>query len=800
MLYLPIYIDRRRVHICPLQENAAKTTPSYFECIVPSVSGQVLFAIKKGSSLLSEKGTSFDIPFFTHNEEELTQNLGLSFKKEANTLVAEVIHLAEGTEIDTAEQTQVLQDFGLTYTLDEKELVLGNSSDAAREITCELRYKNYAYTFVIQLAPNAQIVNAVFDFGSEASQVASLFHDSYAIAPMSLVHHAHDHFYSEAFPDKDASPKDFYQYEDDQNHKHVLLSYFFIKAQGGILHKTEIPFKNGHQSLLKILTSDTEEEFVTNLNQANSEGHFLIPNLKLADSMSFNGIHYKLKNGKRGNFENDEVKELIFQTILNQFIHLLLKRIDAYYSEKDRTQKIHLRLNLLVPNIYPQKRVSRLLSAFQENIKIIFAQEYPQFQGIELLTNSESDASFDFQEYKASKKSIQDKNDHCLLIDAGKGTTDFSIIRCNLKTKSFLSIYRSGMAGAGNLITYAIMEAIVAIITGGDTTKSKRFIKEKILSGDLSRQLDFYKLLEQIKKNYSDLSPIPPDAIFSLSYNNIRLESFYEDGNSLAQLNVFLEKMLADNLRIADYYGIIHTTLEKYTDKLIADISTSQLEKFHLIRLAGRAFGFQLLTDLLRKKLRKFSSNIAVLENPKGTCLQNSLRTQVNINENSNMVGIPVIPEKGSIFSGKLSQFIQRLDHEINAKKENPSPQEEQGTNSWNFFTHGINYSGEDLEMLKIGGYEYELEHADMKLEDQLNLIFVGDKFLVRSAKASTALKLNPKMAKTDDPDVIKSLFPNLPNHNGVPITAPDTNAAGYEIISKERIINKYMRILGKPN
>jgi len=143
---------------------------------------------------------------------------------------------------------------------------------------------------------------------------------------------------------------------------------------------------------------------------------------------------------------------------------------------------------------------------------------------------------------------------------------------------------------------------------------------------------------------------------------------------------------------------------------------------------------------------------------------------------------------------------MQRLDAEINSKKEHNPPEERKGADQWNFFTHGITYSGEDLEMLKIGGYEYELENPDMKKQDQLNLIFVGDKFLVRSKTASTPLRLNPKMAKTDDPDVIKSLFPNLPNHNGVPITAPDTNAAGYEIISKERIINKYMRILGKPN
>lgn len=802
-MYLPIYIDRRRVHICKLRAGAPEISPSHFECIVPHEEGTTLLAIKKGTRLLSTKGTASDIPFFTSDPEKgMVQNLSLSFVKKGESLIIEIIEVPADHLSLEENNGAVLDYFGISYSVTDQKLVLSNTAYRARNISCELRYQQLSCCLVFQMAPNTHIVNAVFDFGSEASQVAPLFDDSYDITPMSLVHHTYDHFYKNAFPSMNPQLTDFYQYEDDQNHKHVLLSYFFIKAEGALHDKTGHPFKNGAQSLVKILTSDTEEAFITNLNKSNTDGHFLIPNLKLADSMSFSGIGYQLQNGQRGNFENKEVKDLVFQTILNQFLHLLLKRIEAYYSQNKSNEKIHLRLNLLVPNIYPQQRVSRLLSTFQENIKEIYAREYPKFKGIEIYTSSESDASFDFKEYRASKKRVQDKDDHCLLIDAGKGTTDFSIIRCNLKTNTFLSIYRSGMAGAGNLITYAIMETIVAVITNGNATKSKKFIKEKILSGDLSRQLQFFKLLERIKKEYDDLAPVPPEKVFGsggLSYNNIQLEHFYDSGNGLVQLNVFLEKMLADNLRLGDYHGIIHTTLENYTDKLIKDIQMSQLEKFHMIRLAGRAFGFRELNGMLRKKLRKFSKDIVALEDPKGMCLQNSLNAKVNINENSNMVGIPVIAEKGSIFSGKFSQFMNRLDTEINAKKED-SPKESTANlqEHGDFFIRGINYRGTDLENVKIGGFEYELEHAHMKTETELNLIFVGDKFLARSATASTVLKLNPKMAKINDPDVIKSLFPNLPSHNGIPITPPKEDTDGYRTISQESTVHKYIKILGK--
>ena len=180
----------------------------------------------------------------------------MSFQKKDQTLLISISALTDETLISPEENEVILESFGLTYFSEENEFGLRNISVTQREIICKIQYKEWSHTLVFQLAPKTQIVDAVFDFGSEASQVAALFHDSYAIAPMSLVHHAHDHFYSDAFPERNLTPKDFYQYEDDQNHKHVLLSYFFIKAQGGVLHKTEVPFKNAQQSLIKILTSD----------------------------------------------------------------------------------------------------------------------------------------------------------------------------------------------------------------------------------------------------------------------------------------------------------------------------------------------------------------------------------------------------------------------------------------------------------------------------------------------------------------------------------------------------------------
>ncbi|MEO1032939.1 MAG: hypothetical protein AAFX55_16135 [Bacteroidota bacterium] len=797
MYYLPIYIENRRIHINKLTEKPSDKAIGEF--VISNASRNTLFTLKKGTKLLSEKGTKYDEQLIKQDANDLIFKLNITFKRDHSDLW--ILLETPRNESETpgiSEEGKALEDLGLRYHLNNDGLALENVSNTSRILNCYISYQSYTSHLVFNIAASQQIVDAVFDFGSEASQIGVKFYNDHKTDFLNLVGLTYNYFYKNRLNDHTAKNEHFYQFEKGNNS--VLLSYFFLKAQDGISNKIGTPFEGSKNSLIKILakhTTDDNGSFIDNINKNNEEGHFLLPNLKLADSIDFPDIRFNIKKGVSNFFDSQAVKDYIFEVILCQFMHVLLKYIDEHYFTKNPNSKtdIYLKLNLLVPNIYSQHKVFDMLDRLTKDMKAIFKQPIfkNNFIGLELLTSSESDASFDFEGYEKerSKTSRGNSSDHCLVIDAGKGTTDFSIIECMHNPKQYISNHRSGIAGAGNLMTYAIMEAIVAIITDNDRRKTKDLIRNKILKADKYWQIRFFEEIEAIKKQYSTLDEIPAKKLFSSEHQY--LDTSFEDlkeGN-LKSLVSFLKNMREANNRVGDYYGIIDKSIDAYVNKLMKELEQAQEKKFYNIRFAGRAFLFNPLREKLEKKLKKFSSNIAHLKSPKTKCLDNSLDKRIKISENSNLVGIPMT-SKGSVIN--QSNFFKNLGFEDSDEPKNAK------TASDNFFLSGINLEKADVDTISISGYRYipanqGLTHTSERL---FNLIYTGDAFLLRSLENSSKLEII--VNNTDEKsDAIRSLFPNIPLGEEVPVIEGNANKAISDVLKYEKNVEKYIKLLKTP-
>ncbi len=97
-----------------------------------------------------------------------------------------------------------------------------------------------------------------------------------------------------------------------------------------------------------------------------------------------------------------------------------------------------------------------------------------------------------------------------LVIDCGKGTTDISILMAD-DNENYSSFFRTGFAGAGNVLTYGFVEDFLTLvlraIPGNNEILVKDFIGRHILDQNLTVDvLNFIQLAENLKKKYKSFN------------------------------------------------------------------------------------------------------------------------------------------------------------------------------------------------------------------------------------------------------------------------------------------------------
>ena len=225
----------------------------------------------------------------------------------------------------------------------------------------------------------------------------------------------------------------------------------------------------------------------------------LIPNLKIIHGNPdyANRIQFTLsENGNSIPQNLAELKDSIYSGLLRK---LITSYIHSYINNP-----LYLHFTLLVPNIYTIQEII-LVKKIVRNI-INESDKSGKILGLEISNLSESDASF----LGCLKHEAVQPGNYYIIIDCGKGTTDFSIIQVDAGDGTVVKpIYRNGFAGAGNLISYAFFQSSLYFLRGLASNSEnyhrnlESFLQTHFDSDSVTDfRIRFYQKIEEWKRNY----------------------------------------------------------------------------------------------------------------------------------------------------------------------------------------------------------------------------------------------------------------------------------------------------------
>lgn len=524
-------------------------------------------------------------------------------------------------------------------------------------ITIELHANNTKYSgnILIHWTHPEQFLGLALDFGSESSQLAVKryqkgFGHSYEekkVEHENLFKNILSFYKSKKWISKD----DDNQYYQEEANTDFFKSIFFLKEtlSGDYQDFDKALYLESLNDNLKMLVSSSTRDLgYVGLTQ--NKFHQL-PNLKIAHKYneSFSQLNFNVpKDGYEIPLKLAEVKNKAYNSILKIIIESFLKKEFIRYNNAKRK----IRFVLLVPNIYDHNDIKNTQMLINQIFKNFSETDYKgKILAWEVLTISESDASF--LGYM-NKNDIQiEKNSHYIIIDAGKGTTDFSVIQTGYENIYNINpIYRNGFAGAGNMITFAIFETLIHFIRAhaANQNTAYKFIREQILNNLNDSNLEiknrFYAQLERLKYNFHYNNSYVLNQWRSAQSGDYDFKTITESGATIDTLIDLLEKI--EN--ISDFYGYIQETCELIAERTIINLKLvkNNINDFHCqgVILTGRAFLFTPFEEKIRAILaQKLNIDFNLIHTLKGNelkdiCIKGVFNNTVRIN--SEQIGYPI--------------------------------------------------------------------------------------------------------------------------------------------------------------
>lgn len=605
--------------------------------------------------------------------------------------------------------------------------------------------KKFQASFYVHVCNHSSLRRVALDFGSEATQVAYKTGNTQdKLMPMNIIRQLkRDRYYNrEKYQDNG-----FLQYDREDNFT-LLKSVFFISRNVESLEEIRTT-KPQDTDPLKLLSSKDDPSILRTDN-------IPIPNFKLSKISDYGGEEELNERGFDTSIADKE--DTIRHLILNKILHSVLYRLRPAKGAKEK--KYFFNIKFLVPNIYSQEIVSNMIENLYKDLRKI--KEEPgnpyQIAGVEISTISESDASFcGFVDIKrAEKNSFLTQNANYLIVDAGKGTMDFSILQSGKMATEFTGIYRSGIPGSGQFISFAIMEAVSAEL-GISIYDMVREIG-KLPFSEKQRWLDE---IERIKigglidvEKYPENNEKPED--YEPTVNSI-------DGSKLVNMLSDIRKGIENGKRgkIQDRYGFVNSA----ADTLIEELNT-QLEKipkkykkFHRIILTGRSFKYQILNlkiqDFLSKYLIGKSKEgfVEDLDRMKSVCMHGALSDFCVVNYNADVTGNLIIKRAETsdqidrMFKSLFGQTNKQLIYQVDEKL------------FWGLSEQYHYNPGDDFY---IGGLNYGIPADAYSIPDgkSLKIGLRNAKYILRDA--NNFVNLTPNTSVPDDKGilVLRSVFP----------------------------------------
>lgn len=738
--YLPINIDGRRLHCFDLKDTEVEKPEPQFSFIVKVRDNVSLLSIDSDDpQLISSEGSN--------NNKSLSQH---RFRVEKAERIGDYpsyrIVIEVGKAVPDVNDHTMLKAYGYMgaedmnhsavvkldptrATDDNRNLVepIFNviiSYKADNKKVYEEAVRFYLYT------EDQQLASAALDFGSEASQIRFGGTDS------------NDTVIDTLLSLSNQSPQTADEYWQGKPGDALYKSVFFINMRPGATEYAKKPTVGEKTSfVLPLLPSTTPKNEYSNLE--------LLPNLKLIEigmgRVGFTGRRIEFQPGSTIEYGNapslssQVLRDSILRIILSNFLHCILKNIG------NNTDK-YLRMVLMVPNVYYQSKIYALMRDLYKDYSTIQASEesYPHCKGFEVQVVSESDAAF--LGVKHRRKDIKNaKNGYFLIIDAGKGTTDFSILQQHDDFSKFSSLYRDGIPASGNVLTYAFHEALHSFMS-----KHNIPLNEMLEKAEKSELLQYMNNLEQFKKDYGKSSVLceEPKAQNISSMANIisYLKEESKNRRQIPECEAYIKRKV----------GILSESLELSLKNYLENSNIQFLQ----VLLTGRGFLFEpfktaVINMLERNKWIANDKSVIRIngDEAKTICLSGALaiEKECSVNCNSGLIGSPII-RQATDNRNWFAIFISNLLKKRAKAKEV----------DLDFFYQGSNHISAQNVTVIIGGREYLI--ASPNREDKA-LFYTGEGFICQ--KEDSCEEIDEHNFTFSDETigglVLESLFPFYP-------------------------------------
>lgn len=476
----------------------------------------------------------------------------------------------------------------------------------------------------VTIVPSSECNRVVVDFGSEASQVGYRpCGPQTTIVPYDILENTISQLNLKK-PGLHLKRDDFLNHE--QGQPMLYRSFYALRKNLEKASRERFPY-----NFTNDLSADEVRLFILRQEVAATEISFrdnyeIIPNLKLGIEKS---LQLRIGNETEDYSIRSHKKELI-SAVLLRIIRLMI-------STKPSFRKGGLIVTLLVPNIYTQHDVFDLLNELRAHTSPMLASVNVNANDlfIEFETISESDAAFmGFQQTNPDKIKLSN-GEIALVIDCGKGTTDISMVLAD-DNENYSSFFRTGFAGAGNVLLYAFAEDfltnVLRVVPGNNDISVRDFIKKELLEQSLTGDaLNFIQLMEDQKKMFDTLQPLGVSAFSELAENVVGTEriisNLHKDHSTLLPyaVSILKDRTVRWDEEVTGIVSkavdcIVHCIISSIRDVMTKDVR----KRIRTVMLSGRAFYFKELAAKLEHRLSELlGENITILSVPPGRTLNN---------------------------------------------------------------------------------------------------------------------------------------------------------------------------------
>ena len=560
--------------------------------------------------------------------------------------------------------------------------------------------------------------------------------------------------------------KDYWQgrLNDDDENQTLYKSIYHIHTQPGPTYFGDLPMNNEEKTFIQSLLPVDHQSF---------DDLVLLPNLKLIELLNYSinstdvifgrkvdadtgadAIDTNIVDHERVSLGTQELRDSILRQILCNFLAVVMYR---RRSNGGRRQCLYF--TLLVPNVYYQKKVAKIIDGLYQDFDILCHRHQDRFacyRCIEIQIVSESDASYLGVPTEIGSSAAK-KGAHVLIIDAGKGTTDFSLLhQVGTNMSHYESIYRSGIPASGHVLTYAFYEALKQhFISIGCGKTFERLIREAFKGQNKEYLLTLIALLEKQKKNYVQFKDNKYDSSLNESAKRVHnwssLKSYLDTLNNKKVLLPGTKEIVA--AKVSEMVELLNASIIQYIKK-----NEIKLLKVYL---SGRAFRFEPFREAVKGALIKnelittpeqivFNSDKA-----KNACLVGGINYATHaqtVNCQSSMLSVP------TMFAVRNPKF-KRVHNFFGMNKP------ERAQVDFDFFYKGLRSSSLTNVEIDICGRTYQKGH---NTDTQFCLYFIGDGYLLKyGGKKNVQSDILPESAMNYSCDyallqrlTLESLFP----------------------------------------